>query len=58
MDLFGSELNILPYDGDTIYYGRVIDLGLAKYYYDIFLKEIKWYYDEAILFGKLIYTIR
>ena len=58
MDLFGSELNILPYDGDTIYYGRVIDLGLAKYYYDIFLKEIKWKNDEAIMFGKLIYTKR
>lgn len=62
MDLFNLEydttLNLLPKDGTVHYYGKVMTLEQANYYFDALLKTIHWKNDEAILFGKRIVTKR
>ncbi|RDI06946.1 alpha-ketoglutarate-dependent dioxygenase AlkB family protein [Flavobacterium sp. AG291] len=60
MDLFNNnnETNLLPYDGEVIYYGHILSESEAWHYYDILLNEIAWQNDEAIIFGKRIITKR
>lgn len=60
MDLFNSDANtnLLPYDGEVIYYGHIVSESEAKRYYDILLNEIPWQNDEAIIYGKRIVTKR
>lgn len=60
MDLFNTDglTNLLPYDGEVIYYGHVLSESEAKRYYDILLNEIPWQHDEAIIYGKRIITKR
>ncbi|WP_299435325.1 alpha-ketoglutarate-dependent dioxygenase AlkB [uncultured Maribacter sp.] len=60
MDLFNTEEtpNILPFDGEVLYYGTILDLSKCLYYYDILLNTIEWKPDEAIIFGKQIFTKR
>lgn len=60
MDLFNQDRasNILPFDGEVIYYGKVMSLEKAHDYYDHLLNNILWENDKAIIFGKLIVTKR
>ena len=60
MDLFNTESssNILPYDGEVIYYGPVLTNKNAQHYYERLLEGIEWENDKAIIFGKLIITKR
>ncbi|MBB6274461.1 alkylated DNA repair dioxygenase AlkB [Pedobacter cryoconitis] len=60
MDLFSTEkpLNLLPYDGEVIYYGQVISPCRLAYYLQRLLEDIVWKNDEAIIFGKHITTKR
>lgn len=60
MDLFNtdSQTNLLPYDGEVIYYGHILSETEARRYYDILLNEITWQHDEAIIYGKRIITKR
>lgn len=60
MDLFNtaSSSNILPYDGVTIYYGKVFNQVEAQYYFDNLWGGIAWRNDELIMFGKHITTKR
>lgn len=60
MELFEREPipNLLPNDGNVIYYGKVIPTQLAQYYRDRLLNSIKWENDEAVIFGKHIITKR
>ncbi len=62
MDLFDSLLsapiNILPYDGEVDYYGELISINDAKYYFQRLLADIDWRCDQALIFGKLIETKR
>lgn len=60
MDLFNqnSNNNILPYDGDVVYYGTIFPNEEANKYYEELLNNIKWMNDQAIIFGKLITTKR
>lgn len=60
MDLFstGAIENLLPYDGEVNYYGRIMNGSEAQYYYDRLMETIVWRNDEAIIFGKLILTKR
>ena len=60
MDLFSTNglTNLLPYDGEVIYYGHVLSENEAKRYYDILLNEIPWQHDEAVIYGKRIITKR
>lgn len=60
MDLFntGEPENILPYDGEAVYYGKVISATGAQRILQLLLDEVVWKNDEAIIFGKHIFTKR
>lgn len=60
MDLFSQYLpkNILPFDGETLYYGLVLNQKEQDFYYKKLLETIVWKNDEAIIFGKRIETKR
>lgn len=59
MDLFNTEnSNLLPFEGDVRYYGRVLSAEKAKHFFDKLLNDIEWENDKAIIFGKLILTKR
>lgn len=50
--------NILPKDGITEYYGKVFTDEECETYEQYLLNQIPWENDEAVIFGKLIYTKR
>lgn len=60
MDLFNTNTrsNILPYDGEVNYYGKVLNHESSQFYFEELLQHIKWENDKAIIFGKLIFTKR
>jgi alkylated DNA repair dioxygenase AlkB len=60
MDLFNDapDSNILPFDGEVIYFGKVLSLLEANRYAEILLHDIAWKNDEAMIFGKHIITAR
>jgi len=62
MDLFSQfdekPNNLLPKDGIVNYHGIILSKLEADTYYDILLNSIAWKNDEAVIFGKLIYTKR
>ena len=60
MDLFSDNQisNILPYDGTVIYFGKILSISEANYYFDTLFNSIEWRNDEAIIFGKHIITPR
>lgn len=60
MDLFNQNKiqNILPYDGITEYYGKVLSEKQSQSFYKILISSIDWKQDEAVIFGKLIQTKR
>ena len=60
MDLFNNDINtnLLPYQGEVIYYGPVLPQERAMHYFDILMKDIEWKNDEAIIFGKRFVTKR
>jgi alkylated DNA repair dioxygenase AlkB len=53
-----EERNILPKDGIVNYYGKVIPLADANSYFQKLMNVIEWKSDEAIIFGKHIFTNR
>jgi alkylated DNA repair dioxygenase AlkB len=55
---FSAEKNYLPYDGTVNYFGKIVSEIEAQKFYLNLLNEIEWKNDEAIIFGKLIYTKR
>jgi alkylated DNA repair dioxygenase AlkB len=60
MDLFNTEImtNILPFDGEVNYYGRVMPQQKADAYLQTLLDTIAWKNDEARIFGRHIITKR
>jgi len=61
MDLFSDNngpQNILPYDGEALYYGHMLTETLATQYFNILLNDIPWQHDEAVIYGKRIVTKR
>tara|TARA_R110001632_G_scaffold55309_2_gene135413 strand:- start:10659 stop:11261 length:603 start_codon:yes stop_codon:yes gene_type:complete len=60
MDLFNQNIiqNILPFDGEAIYHGLVLDRKQCDFYYQKFFNEIPWENDQAIVFGKHYITKR
>jgi alkylated DNA repair dioxygenase AlkB len=62
MDLFEHTpldlVNLLPFDGEVYYYGKVIDAARAEHYFQRLLEGIAWKHDEAIIFGKRVETKR
>lgn len=58
-DLFiNSETNLLPFDGNVVYLGKIMEQSKANFYFNWLLNNIDWKNDEAIVFGKLIITKR
>lgn len=59
MDLFNDQLqNLLPYDGNVLYYGVMLSRKDADSYYTQLMEDIVWKNDEAIIYGKKIITKR
>lgn len=60
MDLFNKEpfIELLPFDGSVVYYGKIISLDKANHYFEKLLNSIEWKNDEAIIYGKKIITKR
>jgi len=60
MDLFstGKIESILPYDGEVLYFGKVISGTEEQRILRYLLAEIVWKNDEAVIFGKHIITKR
>lgn len=50
--------NLLPCDGEVLYYGSIFSKPEADAYYTQLLDEIEWIPDEIMMFGKLIITKR
>ncbi len=60
MDLFNEQIiqNILPYDGEVFYHGKILNVEESHFYYQKLLEEIPWKNDKAIVFGKEYITKR
>ena len=58
LNLGFEKLNLLPYDGVALYFGKIFNSTLADKFYQRLLIEIEWKNDEAIMFGKKIVTKR
>ena len=61
MNLFDQENtnhNILPYQGEAIYYGFALSQNQADNYFNTLLNNVAWQNDQVIIFGKLITTKR
>ncbi|MFZ4799703.1 MAG: alpha-ketoglutarate-dependent dioxygenase AlkB family protein [Bacteroidia bacterium] len=60
MDLFYTNniSNLLPCNGQVIYYGKIMSNEEALYYFNQLNNTIEWKNDEVIIFGKLIRTSR
>jgi alkylated DNA repair dioxygenase AlkB len=53
-----NVVNLLPCDGETIYYGKILSDEYSLYYFDSLMRNINWKHDEAVIFGKHITTKR
>lgn len=60
MDLFSNDRshNLLPYNGEVIYYGCIFSKQDAANHLQELTKSIVWKHDEAVIFGKHITTKR
>ncbi|HAP58554.1 MAG TPA: alpha-ketoglutarate-dependent dioxygenase AlkB [Cytophagales bacterium] len=60
MDLFNPNphANLLPQDGEVIYYGPIIPVNRATAYFEDLFQNLPWKADEAILHGKHYVTDR
>ena len=60
MQLFTKEalLNILPEDGEVIYFGKAVDPSRADHYFKELLQTSEWKNDESVIFGRHIITKR
>lgn len=61
MDLFNTnsaQINLLPFDGEVNYYGKIVSKKEADFYFDVLMNTIEWKNDEALIYGKKIITKR
>jgi alkylated DNA repair dioxygenase AlkB len=49
---FEQPTNILPFDGEAIYFGPILNVEKADYYLSRFLNTIEWANDEGVIAGK------
>ncbi len=56
MDLFSNTAhpNLLPYDGEVIYYPNVFSTAVSQEYLEILLKTVEWQQEVVNMFGKTI----
>ena len=60
-DLFDSPIylqNLLPKNGEVIYYGKIMDQQQADFCFLGLIRDIEWKNDEVKIFGKQIITKR
>lgn len=57
-DFVDPSKNLLPFDGEVYYFGKVFSDIDALFYYKILLEQINWKNDEAIIYGKKYITKR
>ncbi|MGD1844995.1 MAG: alpha-ketoglutarate-dependent dioxygenase AlkB [Salibacteraceae bacterium] len=55
---FDASHNLLPYDGEVFYHGKITQTGAADAFYRQLIENIEWRHDEAMMFGKRIITKR
>src|SRR4051812_3148933 len=53
-----TSVNLLPYDGEAEYLGRIMVDSEAAAYLNLLMTTIEWKNDEAYFFGKHIITKR
>lgn len=53
-----GHINLLPSDGTTDYYGKILDEAEANQYFEKLMETIPWRNDEAVIFGRHIITKR
>ncbi|EIK43873.1 DNA-N1-methyladenine dioxygenase [Cellvibrio sp. BR] len=62
MDLFehlnSEPHNLLPYNGEVFYYGKILTQEQANYYFHALMEKIAWENDKAMIMGKEIITRR
>ncbi len=62
MSLFEAPIdpafNHLPSDGIVNYHGRVLPTKQANYYFDALHQTLPWQHDQALIYGRLITTVR
>ncbi|MEQ9425378.1 MAG: alpha-ketoglutarate-dependent dioxygenase AlkB [Cyclobacteriaceae bacterium] len=60
MELFPTEqkVNLLPYDGEVIYLGKILNAEKSASSYRHMMNNIAWEHDEAYIFGKHFITKR
>lgn len=60
MKLFNDDpqQNLLPYEGQVQYFGKIMDTQEADRYFDQLSTDIEWKNDEARIFGKHFITKR
>lgn len=61
MELFEhlpTEENLLPYDGEVLYHGQLLDGNECKHFYKALFEKVDWYHDKSIIYGKEIITKR
>ena len=51
-------MNLLPFDGEVLYYGKIMEAETANRYFERLMNHIEWKNDEAVMFGKHIFTKR
>ena len=56
--VFMTMINLLPYDGLALYYGRIIPDEEAGVMFKNLLATIAWKHEEAIVYGRHIITKR
>lgn len=52
------NLNLLPMDGSVLYFGKIFSTIEADHFFKMMYEKIEWKKDEAMIFGKKIYTKR
>jgi len=52
------NLNLLPSDGEVLYFGKIFSAKESDFYLDDLLNTIQWKNDEAFILGKHIITKR
>jgi alkylated DNA repair dioxygenase AlkB len=50
--------NLLPFEGDAYYYGKIFNTKESLHNYGLLLELINWQNDEVVIFGKKIITNR
>lgn len=61
MDLFTNNAtpdNLLPYDGEVVYHGILLDTNEAEHFFNVLMQKIEWYHDKSVIYGKEIITKR